>query len=178
MPWTNPIIYSVAQRLFAADMNLISDNLRETSPAKAQTIGGLFYSDGVNSIAELDPPAGAGLYILRGGRQAAVWQEVLTARPASLTASGDDAKPLNDAAAEATLVRKNRVMYWRSDRGSRTHTIPRPYLYRRRSCTISGPYNASAGTSGRGAVAYGTGDDVLTVNITAAGGFFAAIKAR
>ena len=175
MPWTHPIIYSVGQRLHASDMNLISDNLRETAPAKATAARSLFYSDGPNSIALLQPPASNGLYILRSGVTTPAWVEVLRTRPASLTGVVDDSKPVADSVLDDVLVRKNRVMFWNSSTGSRSYTVPKPYAWLGRNCAITGAFNRTAGNTGFGGIVYGTGDDVLTVNITAATGFIAFI---
>lgn len=56
MAWTAPKTFTANSTLTAADLNTyLRDNLLETSGAKAQTPGGLFVSNGANSIAERIP---------------------------------------------------------------------------------------------------------------------------
>ena len=53
MAWTTPRIWDDGIIISAAQMNAVSDNLRETAPAKAEAYGDIFYATGANQIERL-----------------------------------------------------------------------------------------------------------------------------
>ena len=83
MVWTEPRIFVDGPHLTAEMMNEISDNLRETAPAKAQHPGDLFYATGANSIERL--PLGENGQFLIPGMTRPQWGSV----PTPITSKGD-----------------------------------------------------------------------------------------
>ncbi len=64
MPWTAPRTWTTGEIVTASMMNThIRDNFNETAPAKAVSLGDLFYATGPNAIQRL--PRGSSLQILR-----------------------------------------------------------------------------------------------------------------
>lgn len=53
MAWTSPITFAAGSTLTAGQLNTyLRDNLNETAPAKATTVGRIFAATGANAIAE------------------------------------------------------------------------------------------------------------------------------
>lgn len=71
MPWEDPPVWIDGPFLKAQRMNIISEDLRQTAPAKAQAAGDLFYATGPNTIVRL-PKGAVGSYLLQGA-QAPQW---------------------------------------------------------------------------------------------------------
>lgn len=84
MAWVNPRTWLDGIRLQAAQLNQVSENLRQTAPAKAQAAGDLFFATARNAIARL--PLGApGTFLRPGSDELPEWGVV----PTPITTRGD-----------------------------------------------------------------------------------------
>ena len=84
MAWANPRTWIDGIRLSAAQMNRVSENLRQTAPAKAQAAGDLFFATARNAIARL-PLGASGTFLRPGSGGLPEWGAV----PTPITARGD-----------------------------------------------------------------------------------------
>ena len=83
MAWREPRIWVDGPHITAAQMNQVSENLRETAPAKAEAAGDIFYATGRNEIARL--ALGSQGQFLVPGASAPQWASV----PTPITTEGD-----------------------------------------------------------------------------------------
>ena len=83
MAWSNPRIWIDGPHITAEQMNAVSDNLRETAPAKAQKSGDLFYATGANEIERI--PIGVSGSVLTPSGGVPVWERA----PTPITTAGD-----------------------------------------------------------------------------------------
>ena len=116
MPWKTPKVWIDGPQITAADLNSISENLRETAPAKAVAAGDIFYATGPNTLGRL--AIGSPGQYLNVGQQLPQWG----AAPSPITEAGDlvvgDAtgtpSRLEAGSAEQVLAAVNGVLEWRS----------------------------------------------------------------
>ena len=71
MVWTDPRVWVDGAQLTARQMNQVSDNLKETAPAKAQARGDIIYAIGPNEVARL--PLGSNGQFLRANDGVLQW---------------------------------------------------------------------------------------------------------
>ena len=84
MVWVNPRTWIDGVRLQAAQLNQVSENLRQTAPAKAQAAGDLFFATARNAIARL-PLGASGTFLRPGSDGLPEWGVV----PTPITTRGD-----------------------------------------------------------------------------------------
>ena len=116
MVWRAPRIWIDGPHITAAQMNAVSENLRETAPAKAVAAGDLFYATGRNAIERLALGL-AGTFLIPG-QAAPQWSRV----PTPITTQGDlvagDASgdPSRLPAVErGVLIAQGGVVSWEGD---------------------------------------------------------------
>ena len=97
MAWVNPRTWIDGIRLSAAQMNQVSENLRQTAPAKAQAAGDLFFATARNAIARLAIGA-SGTFLRPGSNGLPEWGVV----PTPITTRGD--LVIGDASGNLTRI--------------------------------------------------------------------------
>ena len=85
MPWKNPKTWIDGPQLKAQDLNDVSNNLRETAPAKAVAAGDLFYAVAPNRLERL-PIGSVGQYLTA---VASPPRPQWSAAPSAITSQGD-----------------------------------------------------------------------------------------